>query len=111
MRRTFKGEGEGPEVPADDAVEMALRHREVYPWTDAGAVEASIRVRSASASVIAAYKRFLNLLGMKSVARFPVLRNLHFAPEGRLTQFELSRRLNVTAASITYLIDCLEEEG
>ena len=40
--------------------ELARRYHERFPWADLGALEATLRIREATASAVAAFARCLN---------------------------------------------------
>jgi DNA-binding MarR family transcriptional regulator len=98
-------------VDPDYGPETAKRYAQEYPWSDALAMELSIRVNSAYAAQHAALGRFFGTIGMeKRESRYSVLRILYFADTPK-TQNDLRVELNVTSPNVTYLIDGLEREG
>ena len=98
-------------IDPDYGRETAQRYAQEYPWSDALAMEVSIRVNSAFGAQHAALGRFFGSLGMeKRESRFSVLRILYFADTPK-TQNDLRVELNVTSPNVSYLIDGLEREG
>jgi DNA-binding MarR family transcriptional regulator len=105
--RQEAGEGTGLEMGPE-----LQAYRENYPWADLAALELNQRLAAAEAARRAAMVHRWNAIGLsKATGQYTVLRNLHFAPDNRLTQTEIGRQMNVTSSNVTRLIDGLEQDG
>jgi DNA-binding MarR family transcriptional regulator len=90
---------------------VAERYRAAFPRADEAAIDISLQIFSCSAAQSASLARFFSRLGLiRTRGRYTALRNLYFAPDGKLTQNELRAELNVTSPNVSYLIDELEKE-
>ena len=99
--------------PATNSLhDLAARYKERYPSADQDAIEITTRLFASEVVGHAAQARFFRMHGVeRSMARYTVLRILHFA-EGRLvSQKEIGDQTRATSANVTYLIDGLEREG
>jgi DNA-binding MarR family transcriptional regulator len=104
----------GPEGlgPASDAGQELEAYKQTYPWADTAALELNQRLAATEAARRAAMIHRWNAIGLsKATGQYTVLRNLHFAETGRLTQSDIGRRMGVTSSNVTRLIDGLEQEG
>jgi MarR family transcriptional repressor of emrRAB len=104
----------GPETGerSDYPARTAASYKEAFPWADLAAMKVSLKVIQSAAAQSTALNRFHASFGAtKSHGRYTLLRILYFAEGEHLTQNELSNRMKVTSANITYLIDVLEKEG
>lgn len=96
------------------ANEDAIRFKDHYPDADEVAIEANLEVAYTYGALMAAFSRCLAPFGVEARTtrgRSKVLRLLHLADEERLPQHEIGKKLGVTSANVTYLIDGLEREG
>jgi MarR family 2-MHQ and catechol resistance regulon transcriptional repressor len=90
----------------------AKQYHQAFPAVDALAVEISLGVHVAHSAAQEARTRVVNSFGLGRVGgRYSALRSLYLASENYLTPQELSERLMITAASVTFLIDGLEKDG
>ncbi|MGE3984944.1 MAG: MarR family winged helix-turn-helix transcriptional regulator [Dehalococcoidia bacterium] len=104
-----------PRVPARDdssVFGIAQDYKGIYSWVDQSAMEANMAVHAGYWAAHEAGKKLISAIGQgRTAGRFTVLRIL-FLTEGHcLTQNEVSKRLMITAATVTYLIDGLVKEG
>jgi DNA-binding MarR family transcriptional regulator len=104
-----------PRVPARDDTNVfgiAQDYKDVYPWVDQPAMEANMAVHAGYWAAHEAGKKLISAMGQgRTAGRFTVLRILFLTNGHCLTQNEISRRLMITAATVTYLIDGLTKEG
>jgi DNA-binding MarR family transcriptional regulator len=94
-----------------DFVDEVLLHVvEKFPWADPAAVELSYRLVAAFAAARRSMQRLLSSIGYERAAgKIGVLRSLYFSSEG-MSQQEISENMNITSASITYLVDALVKD-
>src|SRR4051812_707642 len=114
MSETGRPQEAGGDAAADDgSLELELQpYKDSYPWADVAALELNHRMATAEAARRAAMVHRWNAIGLsKATGQYTVLRNLHFAPDNRMTQSEVGRRMNVTSSNVTRLIDGLEQDG
>jgi len=91
---------------------IARDYKEVYPWVDQLAMEANMAVHAGYWAAHEASKKLISAMGQgRTAGRFTILRLLFLTKGHRLTQNEISKRLMITAATVTYLIDGLVKEG
>jgi DNA-binding MarR family transcriptional regulator len=91
---------------------IAQDYKEVYPWVDQLAMEANMAVHAGYWAAHEASKKLISAMGQgRTAGRFTILRLLFLTKGHRLTQNEISKRLMITAATVTYLIDGLVKEG
>src|SRR5215213_948719 len=104
-----------PRVPARDDTSVfgiAQDYKGVYPWVDQSAMEANMAVHAGYWAAHEAGKKLISAIGQgRTAGRFTVLRILFLTSGHCLTQNEISKRLMITAATVTYLIDGLVKEG
>lgn len=104
-----------PRVPARDdsnVFGIAQDYKDVYPWVDQSAMEANMAVHAGYWAAHEAGKKLISAMGQgRTAGRFTVLRILFLTGGHCLTQSEMSKRLMITAATVTYLIDGLVKEG
>jgi DNA-binding MarR family transcriptional regulator len=94
------------------AERSAKRYGNAYDWADVAAIEASLAVNSSYTAQMAAMTRLCTALGLnRTIGRHAVVRILYFAPDRRLTQFEIAAEMQVSSSNITFLVDGLEKEG
>ena len=96
-----------------DFVDDVMQHYvEKFDWADPDAIALSYRVTAAYVATRAAAQRLLSSMGHeRAVGKIGVLRSLYFAPDQRMSQHEIGDNMNVTSASVTYLVDALERDG
>ncbi|HEX5368496.1 MAG TPA: MarR family transcriptional regulator [Dehalococcoidia bacterium] len=102
------------ESPANHgyAGRSAQRYGAVYEWADVAAIEASLAINSCYTAQMAAITRLCTALGInRTIGRHALVRILHFAPDQRLTQFEIAAEMQVSSSNVTFLVDGLEKEG
>ncbi len=56
-------------------------------------------------------KLYLSLDLGRTAGRFTVLRTIFLSPDRRLTQNEVAAKLNITSATVTFLVDGLQKDG
>jgi DNA-binding MarR family transcriptional regulator len=96
----------------DNVYGIARDYKEVYPWVDQLAMEANMAVHAGYWAAHEASKKLISAMGQgRTAGRFTILRLLFLTKGHRLTQNEISKRLMITAATVTYLIDGLVKEG
>jgi DNA-binding MarR family transcriptional regulator len=104
-----------PRVPARDDTSVfgiAQDYKDDYPWVDQAAIEANLAVHAGYWAAHEAGKKLISAMGQgRTAGRFTVLRVLFLTSGNCLTQNDLSKRLMITAATVTYLIDGLAREG
>jgi DNA-binding MarR family transcriptional regulator len=104
-----------PRVPARDDTNVfgiAQDYKDAYPWVDQFAIEANMAVHAGYWAAHEAGKKLISAIGQgRTAGRFTVLRILFLTPGHCLTQNEVSKRLMITAATVTYLIDGLVKEA
>lgn len=94
------------------AARSARLYAEALDWADEGGIRASLAVNTAYNSQLAALTRLYASIGIsRTVGRHALIRLLYFAPEKRLTQFEVASEMQVTSSNVTFLVDGLEKEG
>lgn len=94
------------------AARSARLYGEAFDWADQPSVEASLSINSAYNAQHSALARMYAALGVnRTVGRHALIRLLWFAPEHRLTQFEIAAEMQVTSSNVTFLVDGLEKEG
>jgi DNA-binding MarR family transcriptional regulator len=98
-------------IQRDVSARLAERYHQEYDWSDSRAVEACLRSDLASSTHKSAIRHRVQELGMESNTGYPVLRALYFSPGHSMSQGEISNHIQITSASITYLVDVLEREG
>jgi len=95
----------------DVSARLAERYHQEYEWSDSRAVEACLRSDLASTTHKSAIRFWVQQLGMESNTGYSVLRALYFSPGHRMLQGDIGNYIQITSASITYLVDVLEEQG
>ena len=98
-------------VQADAIAALAQRYLDAFQWVDTRAVELCLRSDAASMAHKTALRHRVQSLGIESSTGYSVMRALYFAPEHRLNMSEIGTQIQMTSASITYLVDNLEKEG
>ena len=112
-RRKAPAEGAPVQIHGEANVYgIAQDYKEVYPWVDQLAMEANMAVHAGYWAAHEASKKLISAMGQgRTAGRFTILRLLFLTKGHRLTQNEISKRLMITAATVTYLIDGLVREG
>jgi DNA-binding MarR family transcriptional regulator len=104
------GEHSGP--AADSISEVARQYKEHFPWGDQASTEIVMRLTSTASIQRAAQLRLFKSRGMeRSIARYTILRILHFSDGRLISQKEIGDQTRATSANVTYLIDGLVGEG
>jgi DNA-binding MarR family transcriptional regulator len=94
------------------AARSAQRYGDGYEWADVAAIEASLAINGCYTAQMAALTRLCTALGInRTIGRHALVRILHFAPEQRLTQFEIAAEMQVSSSNVTFLVDGLEKES
>jgi DNA-binding MarR family transcriptional regulator len=94
------------------AAGSARRYAEAFEWADEAAIQASLALNTTHAAQMAALGRLCDALGLnRTTGRHALVRILYFAPQKRLTQFEVAAEMQVTSSNVTFLVDGLEGEG
>jgi DNA-binding MarR family transcriptional regulator len=89
----------------------AGRYVEEFPWVDSRAIELWAKIAAAYSAHRAAMTRLYKSLDLeRTPGRYAVLRALYFAPERRMTQFEIGNDVKVSPANVTSLVDGLERD-
>jgi DNA-binding MarR family transcriptional regulator len=97
-------------TPVPDGLEEAKRQWVEHGWPDADvmvAISSILRVSRRLTAVTDAALRPLDV----SYARFETLCILYYAPDGEMPLGKLSERLQVHPASVTSIVDRLEQQG
>ena len=99
--------------PAADSIDQVVgQYREHFPWGDAASMEIVMRLTSTAATQRGAQLRLFKNRGMeRSIARYTILRILHFSGGRLISQKEIGDQTRATSANVTYLIDGLVGEG
>jgi DNA-binding MarR family transcriptional regulator len=101
-----------PEPEQSYAARSAQLYAGAFEWADQGGIHASLAVNSAYNAQLSALTRLYASLGVsRTVGRHALIRLLYFAPQKRLTQFEVAAEMQVTSSNVTFLVDGLEREG
>jgi len=97
---------------ADSIQEVVRQYKEHFPTGDPASMEIVMRLTATASTQRGAQLRLFKSRGMeRSIARYTILRILHFS-EGRLiSQKEIGDQTRATSANVTYLIDGLVGEG
>jgi len=90
--------------------ETLLQYAQRYPETNPGAVEAYLHMLRLSSDIINEIERFFASYGC-SQGRFTILALLNRNPDAPLNPADLARRAGVTRATITGLLQGLEQDG
>ena len=91
--------------------QAAKQYGEKFPWADLTSIELALRVRRASAAIQTSNQRLFSAYGFQRASgRVGVLRVLYFSPARRMSQNEISNQMQVTSASISYLMEGLERD-
>jgi MarR family 2-MHQ and catechol resistance regulon transcriptional repressor len=94
------------------AAHSAHLYAAAFVWADRAAIEDALAVNAAYHAQNAALTRLNTALGInRTTGRHALIRLLYFAPEHRLTQFEVASEMRVTSSNVTFLVDGLEGEG
>ena len=99
--------------PAPDSIQaVASKYKERFPSGDRASMEIVMRLTSTSALQRAAQLRLFRSKGQeRSMARYTILRILHFSDGRLVSQKEIGDQTRATSANVTYLIDGLVGEG
>jgi MarR family transcriptional regulator, 2-MHQ and catechol-resistance regulon repressor len=95
----------------DAMSQLAQRYLQSFSWVDTRAVELCLRSDAASSAHKAALRHRVQAAGIESSTCYSVLRALYFTPQHRMNMSEIGSHIQMTSASITYLVDNLEKEG
>lgn len=103
-------QSDNPDLPY--AARTSKLYAGAFDWADASSIEASLSVNAAYHAQVSAISKLCTALGVnRTVGRHALIRLLHFAPEKRMTQFEVAAEMQVTSSNVTFLVDGLEKEG
>jgi DNA-binding MarR family transcriptional regulator len=92
--------------------ETAADYKQAYDWADEEAIEVNLAVHAGYWAVKDAETKLYLSLGLgRTAGRFTVLRAIFLSPGRRLTQNEVAMKLNITSATVTFLVDGLQKEG
>ena len=97
----------------DDSVSRAAaQYGKKFPWADVASIGLAFRLAATSKAMHDSVQRLFRAHGFERAAgRVGVLRALYFSPTQRLRLNDVSSHLQVTSASISYLMDGLEKDG
>jgi DNA-binding MarR family transcriptional regulator len=88
----------------------AARYKRHFDFADEKSIQVVLSIITAQVAWSAAITKFLATLGLgKPVNRYSALSLLYFSEES--SPGELRKELNVTSASMTYMLDDLERDG
>ncbi|MCB0970522.1 MAG: MarR family transcriptional regulator [Acidimicrobiales bacterium] len=93
-----------------DPIEEAGRQWAAHGWGEVSAMQAATSIMRAQQIVLARVDEALKPWSL-TFARYEVLVLLHFSKEGRLPLGKMGDRLMLHQASITNLVDRLEDQG
>ena len=103
-------DGSGP--PPDHIDEVARKYKQRFPAGDEASMGIVMRLTATSAQQRATQMRLFRSKGQeRSIARYTILRILHFSDGRLVSQKEIGDQTRATSANVTYLIDGLVGEG
>jgi DNA-binding MarR family transcriptional regulator len=92
--------------------ETAADYKQTFPWADEESIEINLAVHACYWAVKDAETKLYLSLGLgRTAGRFTVLRAIFLSAGRRLTQNEVATKLNITSATVTFLVDGLQKDG
>ncbi|MGE0058331.1 MAG: MarR family winged helix-turn-helix transcriptional regulator [Dehalococcoidia bacterium] len=92
--------------------ETAADYKNAFPWADEESIEINLAVHACYWAIKEAETKLYLSLGLgRTAGRFTVLRAIFLSSGRRLTQNEVAAKLNITSATVTFLVDGLQKDG